>query len=391
MGATGRHYGMDWLRIGAFGLLILYHVGMAFVPWAYEVKMVDPPLDWVTIPMFLTNPWRLSLLFLVSGYASAAILGRNPAPGAFVRSRLARLGIPLLFGMAVIVTPQPWVTLVSQHGYRHGFGWFLAHDYYRFQRIDGVAMPTWMHLWFVVYLIVYTLILGLLLKLPARWRARGLGWAERVLAGPLLLPLPLLYIGLVRSLLPPGWSDTHALVNDASAHAAYLFCFLFGALLRRSEPLRAAIARQWPIAAVLAVIGYAFLATCEVVWPGSTPLPQGLYPVHRIFRTFEMWGAIVALIGIADRYWNHDHRWRATLAEGVFPFYIAHQTIIVVVGYWLLATTTWPFERFVILVAATAAGCWLFYDIGRRIGWLRPLIGLKGNRFDRLAEKLSKT
>ena len=25
-GVPGRHYGMDWLRIGAFGLLILYHV-----------------------------------------------------------------------------------------------------------------------------------------------------------------------------------------------------------------------------------------------------------------------------------------------------------------------------------------------------------------------------
>lgn len=142
MGATERHYGMDWLRIGAFGLLILYHVGMAFVPWPYEVKVVDPPLDWVTIPMFLTNPWRLSLLFLVSGYASAAILGREPAPGRFIRSRLARLGIPLLFGMAVIVTPQPWVNLVTQHGYRHDFGWFMAHDYFGFHRIDGVAMPT---------------------------------------------------------------------------------------------------------------------------------------------------------------------------------------------------------------------------------------------------------
>jgi hypothetical protein len=31
------------------------------------------------------------------------------------------------------------------------------------------------------------------------------------------------------------------------------------------------------------------------------------------------WNAIIALIGIADRYWNRDHRWRATLNEAVFP------------------------------------------------------------------------
>jgi glucan biosynthesis protein C len=377
---TDRHYGMDWLRIGAFGLLILYHVGMAFVPWDYEVKLADPPIAWATIPMFLTNPWRLSLLFLVSGYASAAILARDPDIGGFVRSRLARLGIPLLFGMAVIVTPQPWVNLVTQHDYPHGFGWFMAHDYYAFQFIDGIAMPTWMHLWFVVYLLAYTLVLAALLALPKPWRDGGRRAAERLLAGVLLLPLPMLYIGLVRSFLPPGWSDSHHLIDDASAHAAYLFCFMFGVLLRRSDVLRAAIGRQWPIAAVLAVLAYAAIAGFEIAYPGDTPLPPEFGPVYRTCRAVEMWGAIVALLGIADRYWNRDSRWRPILAEAVFPFYIIHQTVIVVVGYWLLFTATSPLERFIVLIAATVAGCWLFYDLGRRVGWLRPLIGLKASR-----------
>src|SRR5437868_4203734 len=75
--ARGRHYGMDWLRIGAFQLLILYHVGMAFVPWDFQVKDADPPIAWATILMLLTNPWRLSLLFAVSGYASAALFARQ--------------------------------------------------------------------------------------------------------------------------------------------------------------------------------------------------------------------------------------------------------------------------------------------------------------------------
>ncbi|HSX55060.1 MAG TPA: acyltransferase, partial [Sphingomonas sp.] len=64
-----RHYGMDWLRVGAFGLLILYHIGMVFVPWGYHAKTAAPA-EWVTVPMLFTSPWRLTLLFLVSGYAS---------------------------------------------------------------------------------------------------------------------------------------------------------------------------------------------------------------------------------------------------------------------------------------------------------------------------------
>ncbi|MBC7578982.1 MAG: hypothetical protein H7312_16730 [Tardiphaga sp.] len=86
---------------------------------------------------------------------------------------------------------------------------------------------------------------------------------------------------------------------------------------------------------------------------------------------------MIGLIGLADLHWNRDHRWRATLAEAVFPIYIIHQTIIVVVGYGLLQTSLGALTRFVILIAATAGGCWLFYLVGRAIDPLRPLIGLK--------------
>src|SRR4051812_3597789 len=111
-----RHYGMDWLRVGAFALLILYHVGMVFVPWGFHIKTAEP-LVWAEIPMFLTNPWRLSLLFVVSGYASRALVMKSPSVGAFLRSRNARLLIPLAFGVTVVVPPQPWIELVAQHGY----------------------------------------------------------------------------------------------------------------------------------------------------------------------------------------------------------------------------------------------------------------------------------
>ena len=98
---TTRHYGMDWLRIAAFGLLILYHIGMFFVPWGWHVKIAQP-LEWVEFPMLATNSWRLALLFLVSGYASAALFAKLGGSGAFARSRSARLLIPLLF-FAVMV------------------------------------------------------------------------------------------------------------------------------------------------------------------------------------------------------------------------------------------------------------------------------------------------
>src|SRR5690606_38302857 len=102
-----------------FGLLILYHVGMVFVPWGFQVKTAHP-LVGAEIPMFLTSPWRLSLLFVVSGYASRALLSRSAGVRGFLKGRASRLAVPLLFGMALIVPPQTWVEVTTQHGYAQG-------------------------------------------------------------------------------------------------------------------------------------------------------------------------------------------------------------------------------------------------------------------------------
>jgi len=102
----------DWLRIGAFALLVLYHVGMLYVPWDFHLKH-QPTYAALEPVMRLTNPWRLSLLFVVSGLATGLMLGR---PG-LARQRAKRLLLPLLFGMLVVVPPQAWWQVRDQLGY----------------------------------------------------------------------------------------------------------------------------------------------------------------------------------------------------------------------------------------------------------------------------------
>ena len=82
-------------------------------------------------------------------------------------------------------------------------------------------------------------------------------------------------------------------------------------------------------------------------------------------RTVQGWSTIIALIGIAGRFWNRDHPWRKMLTEAVFPFYIIHQTVIVGVEWMLLPLRLPAGAEFAILVAATFIGCWAFYLTGR--------------------------
>lgn len=367
---------MDWLRIGAFGLLIFYHIGMVFVPWAFHAKTAEP-IAWVTVPMQAVNAWRLSLLFVVSGFASHAIFVGNAHGGAFARGRTKRLLPPILFAMIVINTPQPWVELVTQHGYAHDFWYFLTNDYFHVQKLSGVNLPTWQHLWFVVYLWVYTLVLALVLALLPSRLAEGINRAiSYALVGPLVLIIPTALLIAQWLWLFPGVPETHGFFDDIPAHRIYFGMFLFGFALRGSDRLWRSIRTWWPVAAGLAVTAYAVVAVTEYQYL-HVPIPDKYWYWFGMVRAVQCWTSIIALIGIADRWLNVDHPWRPMLNEAVFPFYIIHQTIIVLVAGALLSVHIGPLAEFAVLLATTTAGCWLFYRIGREIGWLRPLIGLR--------------
>ncbi|MCC3253024.1 acyltransferase family protein [Xanthomonas campestris] len=100
-----RRHDLDWLRVIAFGLLVLYHVGMDYVTWDWHVK--SPTTQLMLEPlMLLSSPWRMSLLLLISGVATAFMLRSRPEGLLYRRSR--QLLLPLLFGMAVIVPPQSY-------------------------------------------------------------------------------------------------------------------------------------------------------------------------------------------------------------------------------------------------------------------------------------------
>lgn len=377
-----RHYGLDWLRIGAFGLLILYHIGMVFVPWSFHAKTAQP-LGWVVVPMLAVNSWRLLLLFVVSGYASRALLVRGDGPGRFAANRTLRLIVPLLFGIAVIVPLQPWVELVTQHAYAHDFGHFLRHDYFRFGPVAGIVLPTWQHLWFVGYLWMYTMLLVLLVAVLGR---RSLQPAfDRVFGTVLVWLFPAAWLVAVSAWLFPGVAPTNDLVGDVVSHVQYLPGFLFGFALAGSPATLAAMRRWWPGALAGGVACYAMVAAIELRWPGST---TPYWPWGVLFagaRAVQGWSMIVALIGLADTYLNRDRPWRRVLTEAVFPFYLIHQTIIVGVEGALLRFALPPAVEFAVLVPATVAGCWLFYRSGREIGWLRPLIGLRPRARARIA------
>ncbi len=102
-----RRYDLDWLRVIAFALLIFYHVGMFFVPWSWHIKNNETS-EWLTLPMWFLNQWRLPLLFVISGMGTYFSLQKRTG-GQFMRERVIRLLIPFVFGMLFIIPPQVYI------------------------------------------------------------------------------------------------------------------------------------------------------------------------------------------------------------------------------------------------------------------------------------------
>jgi surface polysaccharide O-acyltransferase-like enzyme len=95
-----------------------------------------------------------------------------------------------------------------------------------------------------------------------------------------------------------------------------------------------------------------------------------------LLREFYAWSIIVMLLGLARRFANRTSPALTYLTAAIFPYYILHQTIAVLVGYWFTVNEAPVTIEATTIVVATVAGCVLGYEVIRRVAALRPLFGL---------------
>lgn len=375
-----RLFFLDWVRIIAFMLLVLYHVGMYYVSWDWHVKSPFAS-DAIEPLMMLSSPWRLGLLFLIAGVASsflAAKLGELP----FMGQRSVRLLVPLVFGMFVIVPPQAYLEVVEKVAYQGSYGEFMRlylSSYPGFCRgQDCLDMPTWNHLWFVAYLWVYTLLLGgLLLALGQRFERLAQAVTAQ-LTGWKIIALPAAVLAAIRLLLVQHFPTTHGLTDDWFNHAHSLTLFLLGAMLARDRQVWARIdAVRWP-ALGIALTCWAALVTYYSL-PEATTLNPAFHEWRLLMRGLYAvcaWCAIVAACGFAHRHLNLDGARRRYLTQAVFPVYILHQSLIVILAHMMKPAGIAPATEGLMLIVLTLCLSFGIFEIVRRFTLLRPLFGL---------------
>jgi len=370
-----RRYDLDWLRVIVFGFLIFYHVGMFFVPWGWHVKnnVIYDGLRW---PMSFVNQWRLPILFVISGMGTAYALSFRSG-WQFIRERGARLLIPLIFGMLVIVPPQVYMEQLANGRFAGSYLDFLMGPAFTTGAYPEGGI-SWHHLWFLPYLLIFSVLLTpVFLYFRNHPTNRMLdGWRTRLPKNPFHLYWFVIPLYLCEALIEPFFDVTHNLYWDWFNFISSLTLFFFGFfLISIKEPFWQAIDRIWKKSLVIGIFTFAAQGVIWVYFEDGVTV----HFIEAFLKVVNLWSWILVLFGLAAKYLNKPSRVIAYSNKAVYPFYILHQTITVVLGYYLM-NLDWGFwSKFSLLIVGTFGISWLLYElIIRRIALLRPLFGLKG-------------
>ncbi|MCO5724594.1 acyltransferase family protein [Robiginitalea marina] len=365
-----RRYDLDWLRVGVFALLICYHVGMFFVPWGWHLKnnIIYPELRW---PMLFLNQWRLPILFVISGMGTYYAYSFRSA-GNYSLERLKRLGIPLVFGMLFIVPPQVYLERVAAGDFQGSY-W----DFFPSQSFLGVYPEgnlSWHHLWFLPYLLVFSLAMAWPFRRIKDTPGKLVSWVGNRLRTPCGWLVFLIPLYLCEAFLEPFFPVTHALVGDWYA------LMNFGTLLVLGFLLTASGQRFWDHAIryrrrnlLLGVLSFSGLLA---LWQ----LEDSIF-IHFTgagIKVLNFWTWIFVLFGYAATYLNRPGKLLSYFNRAVYPFYILHQTLTLIIAYYIM-DLPWGFPvKATILGLGTFGGCLILYQgLILPLKWLHPFFGLK--------------
>jgi glucan biosynthesis protein C len=359
-----RRYDIDWIRVIVFDILIIYHVGMFFVDWGWHIKN-NEIVDWIKIPMLFINQWRIPILFVVSGMGTRFALSYRSGP-TYMRERFARLFIPLVFGILIIVPPQIYIERLTQG---IPFASFLDFYPHYFEGIYPEGNFSWHHLWFLPYLLIMSLLATpIFLFLRREGNAFVKPIHQIITRSPLFLYLAVLPLALIEVFLHDHYPVTHALVGDWYALTFYFTLFVLGhILICCSSAFWNAVLkiRYWTMAIGIS----AYLIKNSLEMP-----PE----IQDLIKVINMWSWILTIFGFSAKYLNQESSIIKYRNKAVYPFYILHQTITVICGYYLINAPMHYSWKMIIMIVVTFLGAWIIYEfIILRIPFLQPLFGVK--------------
>ena len=366
-----RRFDIDWLRILAVLLLFLFHTARIFDvrdPWYVKNEQLSEALTYL---LYYVHPWHMALLFLLAGASTwFALHKRNSAQ--YIKERFVRLLIPFIFGMLVIVPPQVYYDLLQHASFKGSYFQVYFQQFMQNPKELGCYATQFDpgHLWFIFFLVLFSIIA---LPLFLYFRRESGSRVTKILATFFSKPAMIFLLAL------PLYGSELLLGHHNPLF--YLIAFIYGFILMADHRFAEAIDKYKFPALIIGPILYLIVPYFNVVgWPKS--MPQWLSPILKLYTDgFIPWLFIFAWLGYGKKLLNFSNRFLKYWAEASYPVYILHQTIIVVIGFYVVQLGVGVGLKYVIALIAAFAGTVILYDlIVKRLNAIRFLFGMRLKR-----------
>lgn len=348
MSTLTRRYDIDWLRVIAIGLLLLYHVAIGFQPWGIMIGFITNEKPWtgLWLPMGMLNVWRIPLLFFVSGMGVYFAMQQRSWK-ELLGERSTRILVPYVFGIFVIVPA----------------GFLLWQTYNNFP-VSYNANPA--HLWFLGNILVYVLLLSplfyFLKKNDNGKLARSIRWIMSNLLGIVIV----VGCSVVEVLLvKPFPFELYAMTWHGFFLGIIAFFFGFCFVFAGTGFWRMILQWRWG----LLIIAMALFAVRISAYNMQAP-------AYFLAIESDFW--ILSILAFGNKYLNRSNPTLSYLSKAAYPIYIIHMIFL-----YLGSILIFPLDiavplKFVLVLIFTFVGCFAAYEfLIRRINIVRQLFGLK--------------
>jgi glucan biosynthesis protein C len=343
--------------------------------------------------------WGMPLLMVVSGMGARYAL-RHRSGGAFLRERLARLGVPFVVGMVALVPPMWYLQQMRRPDFHESYWrfWLRFFDLpamvkglpLRDEWSSGGAVVDPAHMWFLYVLLVWSMVLlpGFLYlrsRGGARLADRVAGFVGRrglVALGAFAVPIVVAEAVFGANDNTGGWD-----------RVPYLFFLLYGFLIALDGRFEAALrrGRRVALAASLpATVGLVFWAGAidksgGELMNGSQTGWSALQALTGCFWIVAILGYASALVSARSR--RHSEpapsrsRWswvKGYANEAVLPFYVLHLPVIVGAAWVIVRWHAPILAKYFTLVIVSFIGTLALYELlVRRYRITRMLFGMR--------------
>jgi glucan biosynthesis protein C len=370
-----RRFDLDWLRVLAILSVFLYHSTRFFNLEDWHVKSPFT-YAWVEVLEGFMEIWMMPLIFLISGASIFYAMNKGGA-GKFFKDKVLRLLVPLLVVVFTHASLQVYLERITHGQFAGSYFAFLPHYFegvYLDTSGDGNFAFHGMHMWYVLILFIYCVIFYPLFRW---WKGNGRGVLEKIgslFASPwtmwLVMAFPIWFLN--------NWTDDTDWMFGSGGwpFLYYIFFLLYGFVIASHERLQANIKRaRW----AYLVAGLILSATLLLGSVNVNSIITSL--IDRWDDEFYFLSActlLPAFLGFAMQHLTRSTPFLKYANEAVLPFYILHQTVLLIVGYFVVQWAIPDLAKWMIIFASSFVAIMVIYEfILRRFNLMRVLFGMR--------------